>query len=114
MTDNMQNVNVGDIFTAEWGYDETRVSFFQILEKVGKKSVRVREVQPEMVGYNRFKINHGKILPPSKYGSVFIKDNEKGDIKRLRFDFDQPSINLSKYVWARKETRGVVVDDYSY
>jgi hypothetical protein len=88
---NVFGVKVGDIFSASWGYEQTNNDFFQVIALVGKKSVRVREVNPPIVRRDPvsgmaedrvYKIT-GEILPPSPH-SVFIKDQEKGDLKRIK------------------------------
>lgn len=88
---NVFGVKVGDIFSASWGYEQTNNDFFQVIALVGKKSVRVREVNLPIVRRDPvsgmaedrvYKIT-GEILPPSPH-SVFIKDQEKGDLKRIK------------------------------
>lgn len=88
---NKYGVKVGDIFSASWGYEQTNNNFFQVIELVGACSVRVREVCPKLVkteavsGMSEdrtFKID-GELLPPVSH-SVFIKDQERGDLKRLK------------------------------
>lgn len=110
---NKFGVKVGDLFHASWGYDQTNNDFFQVVELVGEQSVRVREVSPVCVAseasgpdaeHRVFSTNtHGKLLPATSF-SVFIKDQEKGDIKRLKsYDADgksNPIFNLSSYASA--------------
>lgn len=88
---NAFGVKVGDIFSASWGYGQTNNDFFQVVALVGEKSVRVREVNPPIVSREAvsgmsedrvYKLT-GELLPPAPY-SVFIKDQENGDLKRLK------------------------------
>ena len=88
---NVFGVKVGDIFSASWGYEQTNNDFFQVIALVGEKSVRVREVNPPIVSREAvsgmsedrvYKLT-GELLPPAPY-SVFIKDQENGDLKRLK------------------------------
>lgn len=88
---NAFGVKVGDIFSASWGYEHTNNDFFQVIALVGEKSVRVREVNPPIVSREAvsgmsedrvYKLT-GELLPPAPY-SVFIKDQENGDLKRLK------------------------------
>lgn len=88
---NKFGVGVGDIFYASWGYEQTNADFFQVVELVGKASVRVREVYLQRIAEDpvspmsadrTYKITR-ELLPPAPH-SVFIKDNEKGDLKRLK------------------------------
>lgn len=104
---NKFGVKVGDIFTASWGYDQTQTDFFQVVELVGELSVRVREVYPRMIEEDAvspmsadrtYKITRD-ILPPAPH-SVFIKDQERGDIKRLKSyakDGSDIQFNLSSF-----------------
>ena len=89
---NKYGVKVGDLFSASWGYDQTNVDFFQVIALVGETSVRVREVNPPLLGESAtapmagdftYQTKDLPILPPAR-SSVFIKDQEKGDLKRLK------------------------------
>ncbi len=42
-------LQVGDILSASWGYDQTNVNFYEITRVVGKASVELREVQSKAV-----------------------------------------------------------------
>lgn len=103
---NKFGVKVGDVFHASWGYEQTNNNFFQVVELVGESSVRVREVRPIA---NDIKLNTSMsgdftydlsgIMDPVPF-SVFIKDNERGDLKRLksyRKDGTHPQFRLSSY-----------------
>ena len=88
---NKYGVRVGDIFSSSWGYEQTNVDFFQVVALVGESSVRVREVCPTMTNETgissmsadrEYKITRD-ILPAADR-SVFIKDQEHGDLKRLK------------------------------
>ena len=41
-------VSVGDVFVSSWGYEQTNVTFYQVLSVHGKKTVTVRECQRRM------------------------------------------------------------------
>lgn len=92
---NKYGVKIGDIFSASWGWEQTNVDFFQVVALVGETSVRVREVRPPMIKDNavsgmsadRVYRLTGDLLPAAPH-SVFIKDQEKGDIKRLSPGYD--------------------------
>lgn len=111
--DAMKDIKVGDIFSASWGYDQTNVDFFQVVEIVGKSSVRVRQVHPEIIkdeacgpmsADRTYKFpTDGTLLPPCR--GVFIKDTQRGDVKRVQTygKNDQPFIKLSSFAWAYKE-----------
>jgi hypothetical protein len=89
---NKYGVKVGDFFSCSWGWEQTNVDFFQVIELVGTSSVRVREVSPKMIAEDAvsgmsadrtYDLSSKEILPPSPH-SVFINDQEKGDLKRLK------------------------------
>lgn len=88
---NKYGVKVGDIFSCSWGWEQTNVDFFQVVELVGECSVRVREVYPEIVeatptcsmAEDRVYKLTSELLPPASR-SIFIDDQERGDLKRLR------------------------------
>lgn len=90
---NKYGVKVGDLFCASWGYDQTNLDFFQVVELVGTQSVRVREVVPHILkdedtggSMSRYITcgvpKSGEMLPPVGY-SIFINNQERGDLKRL-------------------------------
>lgn len=88
---NKFGVQVGDIFSCSWGYDQTQVDFFQVIKLCGEKSVRVRHVQPKLVSETAesgmsatraFEITRD--ILPALDRSVFVNDQENGDLKRLK------------------------------
>ena len=90
---NKYGVKVGDLFHASWGYDQTNNDFFQVVALVGEQSVRVREVYPVCeeaeatcwAAEDRvFSTNTRGVLLPAAKSSVFIKDQERGDLKRIQ------------------------------
>lgn len=98
---NKYGVEVGDIFSASWGYDQTNVDFFQVIALVGESSVRVREVLPSVISESAtgpmsadrtYKLTH-ELLPPASF-SVFIKDQNHGDLKRIQGTQGTCYINL--------------------
>lgn len=88
---NKYGVQLGDMFSASWGYEQTNVDFFQVVALVGESSVRVRQVYPEMIQESGvssmsadrvYKLTR-EILPAADR-SLFINDQEHGDLKRLK------------------------------
>lgn len=106
--ENKFGVKVGDLFYASWGYDQTNVDFFQVIALVGASSVRVREVYPKMtnesavsgMSADRTYELTKELLPPAPH-SVFINDQEKGDLKRLKSyaadGISNPQFSLSSF-----------------
>lgn len=90
-SENQYGVKVGDLFYMDWGYDQTNIDFFQVSALCGKTSVIVRQVSPERVqmdgvscmsAYCTYKLPEG-LLPPNSR-SVFIDDNAKGKLCRVK------------------------------
>lgn len=110
---NKFGIKVGDYFSSSWGYEQTNVDFFQVVELVGECSVRVKEVYPEMIGEEAvsgmsadrtYKLDTSKMARVADR-SVFIKDQEHGDLKRLKsYAADgksNPLFNLDTFATAR-------------
>lgn len=102
---NKFGIKVGDFFKATWGYDQTNVDWFQVIALAGKSSVRVREVNPPIIeckasGYDAedrvYSLDTSVILPPAERSS-WIKDQEKGDLKRIRDVYYAPSFHLASF-----------------
>lgn len=89
---NKYGVTVGDLFVCSWGWEQTNVNFFQVVELVGAASVRIREVYPEIVeeeavssmaANRRYRVPEpGEILQPASR-SGFVDDQERGDLHRV-------------------------------
>ena len=102
---NKYGVQVGDILESSWGYEQTNVTFLQVVSLVGEQSVRVREVFPRMIDEQptcgmaadrTYEISR-ELLPP-RPSSVFIKNQEQGDLKRIRKSGNgNLSFNLSSF-----------------
>ena len=100
---NKYGVVVGDVFSASWGYDQTNVDFFQVIALVGAESVRVREVYLPVISERptcsmaadyEYKVVR-EILPAATH-SVFIKDQENGDVKRVKPGFCKDEAEANK------------------
>ena len=100
-------VKVGDVFEMSWGYEQTQSDFFQVVALAGKKSVRIVEVQPRLVkedavspmSADRTYDVSGWL--PKVSNSIWIDDQEKGDLKRLKsYSADgvsNPLISMSSF-----------------
>lgn len=108
---NKYGVGVGDIFHTSWGYDQTNNDFFQVVALVGESSVRIREVYPKLIaekGVSGMASDYtyeitDELLPPADR-SVFIKDQEKGDLKRIQVSKygGEPYIRIDSFATARR------------
>lgn len=101
---NQYGVQVGDIFSASWGYEQTNVNFFQVVSLVGTSSARIREVRLPIVREDGVSCMSSDItyhisrdMMPALPSSVFIKDQENGDLKRIGKPFDSVRIKLDTH-----------------
>lgn len=88
---NKYGIKKGAFFSMSWGYEQTNVNYFQVVELVGSCSARVKEVYPEIIEREAtcgmaedrvYNLDTSK-LAPAATSSVFIDDCENGDIKRI-------------------------------
>ena len=85
---NIGKVKVGDIFTTHWGYDQTNVEFFQVVELLSNVTIKLQEIDSIIVDDTR---GDNKKMP--KIGSFH------GDImtKRLSFYGDSVSVKFESF-----------------
>jgi len=86
----IDNVKIGDIFHHSWGYDQTNVDYYQVIEKNGRM-LTLREVAAVSVGKDGFMCDH----------CIAGKDQFKGEpfTKLLQFSGKTPYITISSYGW---------------
>jgi len=101
---NKYGIEVGDVFYLNWGYDQTNVDFFQVVELCGETSVRVKNVRPQIVKTDgegfmcaHYTYNITKELMTPETRSVFIDDCENGDIKRIQMIGDTAYIKVGHH-----------------
>jgi len=97
---NKYGVNIGDIFYISWGYDQTNVNFFQVIELVGNVSVRIKEISDEHVQSNCNMSGYVKAVKDKFIGGIFIKDKDNGDLKKVQLSSwgdDSVYIKISDY-----------------
>lgn len=46
---NVHGVHVGDLFYASWGYEQTNIDFWQVVELKGKETAIIRAICSELV-----------------------------------------------------------------
>lgn len=88
---NKYGIKKGDFFSMSWGYEQTNVTYFQVVELVGTCSARIKEVYPEIIEREAtcsmaedrvYNLDRSK-LAPCATSSVFINDCEHGDLKKI-------------------------------
>lgn len=104
---NEYGVKVGDVFSMSWGYDQTNNQFFQVVA-VTRKKARIVEVQPQcivdpsgpMSEHRTLAYKEGEMLPKISYKSIWIEDQENGDLKSIR-DYSKAGDNPQVIIRSR-------------
>lgn len=106
--ENELGIKVGDIFEMSWGYEQTNVDFFQVVALKGKTQVIIKEVvlkekEEEYMPHGMARDASFDITQavPVKH-SIFVKDNEKGMIKKVLGTKERPYLNMASYANAYK------------
>ena len=87
-----QTVRVGDFFRCSWGYDQTNVDFYEVLELTPSgRSAKVRRVRTECVDSDR-NITH--VVPIA--GRVYEREPEILT-KRLRWAMTRWAFKVTSY-----------------
>lgn len=91
-------VKVGDIFDAQWGYDQTNVDFYEVVGLTGA-SVKVRPIDKKTHGTpTQWAVRQVMPIPGAYIGGVMTK--------RIQDYSDRPSFNVdassSAYLWDGK------------
>ena len=105
---NELGIKVGDVFSMNWGYEQTNVDFFQVVALKGKTQVIIRECIPSLEEDNTY--SHGmasdRVYDTTKVAyvknSTFVKDNEKGMIKKVCGTKERPYLNMTSFANAYK------------
>ena len=93
---NAENFKVGDVFCYSFGYDATYYNFYQVVKKVSKFKVLVKEIETETVGHEHF-----------DYKIKFLKDVFVGDEIKA-------TINQYGLVIGGNDTSKVIDEDRTY
>lgn len=105
--ENELGIKVGDIFYMSWGYEQTNVDFFRVKALRGKTQVILQEVNLEMIqdesvsGMSSNRRYNSKNYSLVKNG-CFVRDNEKGIIKKVQGTKEEPYIDMTSYANAYK------------
>lgn len=123
----IHSLKVGDLLYGSWGYEQTNVTFVQVVALVGKMFVKVREVSPAIEEEKsiswascdrRYKVTN-EILPPLK-SSVFVRDQENGDNHKViswgkdKDGNEQWAVRLDSVLTVHKYNGGTVYESWYY
>jgi hypothetical protein len=87
-------VKIGDIYHTSWGYDQTNVEFFQVVEVRGKHAV-LRQIGAEREGYDR---GTAKPVKDNFLEPRYVGDDTGAPIRRLIRD-GHIKIDDVRYAW---------------
>lgn len=87
-------MKVGDILKSSWGYEQTNVSFYQVV-KATAKMLTVRRIGSEMESDAELSMS-GKVVP--KVG-VFMEGSRSEELRRKVLDGDTIKINSYAYAY---------------
>ncbi len=96
-------VTVGDIYSASWGYEQTNVDYYQVIE-VTEKSVKLQEVEKEYQGNEAHSMTGYSVPLPGKFtGKAF----RRKVLKTTRYfgkdeNEDQAYFKIDSYKYAYK------------
>lgn len=104
---NYLGIKIGDIFEMSWGYEQTNVNFFRVKELRGKTQIIIQEVNltiKEEHGIGGMSADRSYNLTDYKLvkNSCFVKDNEKGTIKKVLGTKERPYLDMTSYANAYK------------
>ena len=102
--ENLDGAKIGDLYVASWGYEQTNLSFFQVV-KISAHNAWFIEVAPEVKEESdatwgsrtiSFKTDGGMLTPIRN--ATFIKDQLRGDRKSTKHG----TIKFAGYAYAHK------------
>jgi hypothetical protein len=78
-------LQVGDVLRSSWGYDQTNIDYYEVVELVGKRSVKIREIGGEAIETG-FMSGISTPKPGSYIGPAVVKRvDENGSAKVRNF-----------------------------
>lgn len=86
-------LQVGDILSSSWGYEQTNVDFYQVQRLAGKTMVEVVKVENQIVDYNETS-DYVKPYTANKGSKIYRRKIQGADTER-------PYINISTFQFAR-------------
>lgn len=94
------NITVGQILVSSWGYDQTNVTFYQVVAKISDLTVKIRKINGEILKYENMSGN-----------TRAVKNDFIGDEMTKRINYSQngdPYIRISSYACAFPDRDGSI------
>ena len=81
---NRKEINVGDLFATSWGYEQTNVDFFQVIEKVSATRVKVQRINLKVNETTSWASDNISPIKDDFIGEPMIKTiNKYGNISKI-------------------------------
>ncbi len=81
---NRKEINVGDLFATSWGYEQTNVDFFQVIEKVSATRVKVQRINLKVNEMTSWASDNISPIKDDFIGEPMIKTiNKYGNISKI-------------------------------
>lgn len=91
-----QTISIGDFFVASWGYEQTNITFFEVVGKTAK-SLRLREVNQDKTPSLDL---HGHADTTAGGQAVPLQGNFRGEAFTKRYSKDRAVIMIQSYMCA--------------
>lgn len=85
---NNQDIEIGAIFYDSWGYEQTNIDFYQVIDKIGKRTLIVKEIASQSIratGPMSDEVKAVKDAFTSEEMKVMLTDNDSFKIKGYRW-----------------------------
>ena len=99
-SEDLEKIKVGSIFHYSWGYDQTNVEFYQVIEKTAR-TVKIRELAQESIGEEGIS-SMAEYRKPIK--DSFLEPRNEGDeqgeilTKKIQFSNGEPFLSF-RFGW---------------
>ena len=93
------SVSVGDVFVTSWGYEQTNVDYFEVVEKHGQY-VTVRPIASRTVENTGWMQRTVEAVPGSYLSSSTLLDGESSARRKVKGTAGRPCIDLQDFAQA--------------
>jgi hypothetical protein len=76
-------LKVGDILVASWGYEQTNIDFYEVVEMVGQLSVKIRKIKSESTRTVGFMSEYVKAVPGAYCSDEMVRRVAYGDSVKI-------------------------------
>ena len=95
------SVTVGDVFVTSWGYEQTNIDYFEVVEKHGQY-VTLRPIASRTVEDTGWMQRTVKAVPGSYIDKCALIDDKPSARRKVRGTADNPCIDLTSFASAYK------------